>query len=190
MRVGGGSDVPRGVIHRLNCGLEAKMRLALRLTSSRWCVCVCVWLSFTWDGPPLWYLLTISSMDKETKVGSAAEMHFLPTVLFLSLYRYARTHTHTRGTARGMCVVERLKAPIHFCVFGFQRRWWVLKWPRMKTNRKRVRFLFSVTPLVDKLLVLLWETGWKKPVSISRLQNFLIIQRETKEQSHRHQLTS
>lgn len=30
-------------------------------------------------------------------------------------------HTHTRmhSTARGMCVVERLKAPIHFCVFNF-----------------------------------------------------------------------
>lgn len=34
MRVGGGPDVPGGVIHGLNCGLEAKKRLALRLTWS------------------------------------------------------------------------------------------------------------------------------------------------------------
>lgn len=60
-------------------------------------------------------------MDKETKVGSAAEMCFLPLVLFLAVYLCECTHTHTRmhSTARGMCVVERLKAPIHFCVFNF-----------------------------------------------------------------------
>lgn len=71
----------------LNCSLEAKTRLALRLTSS----CCCVWLSFMWAGPPLWCLLTI----KERKVGSAAEMCFLPSVLFLSLSWRARTHTRT-----------------------------------------------------------------------------------------------
>lgn len=154
------------------------MRLALRLTSSCWCVCACLTQLYM-RRPSLLIYIDHFLNGQRDKSGQRSR-NVLPPFSSPPRCVSVRMHTHTHA-----CTAlpgEFVWLSVWRCRFTFV----FLISVRMmsvkvaKNDKQMCLFLFSVASLVDKLFVLLWEAGWKKPVSISfRLQDVLIIQRET-----------